>query len=109
MDREFYVYVSSENAPESIIKSIATNELPLSIDTANKQWEVSLINSNISVSWNNVTDVGLDISKLYGDGDIERIQINLPPARYPKRDQLYAALNHAIEQRLPESETKRNW
>ena len=109
MDREFYVYVSSENAPESIIKSIATNELPLSIDMVNKQWEVSLINTNISVSWYNVTDVGLDISKLYGDGHIERIQINLTPARYTKTDKLYTALNHAIEESLPESETKKNW
>ena len=110
MDQEFYVYVSSENTPESKIKSIAVNKLPLTIDTVNKQWEVSLVNSAISINWLNVTNAAFEISKLYDEGTRkEIIKASLPSRRYTKTAKLYDALNLAIIEQLPEGESIRTW
>ena len=108
MDKEFYVYVSSENAPDSMVKSIAVNDLPLSIDTVNKQWEVSLINSNITISWNNLTEAVLEITKSF-DTPAQTIQVIVPPGHYIKTENLYNAINHAIDEKLSEFENRRNW
>ena len=79
---DFYVYVSSQNLPNNYIsKSVAVNTLPSQINVVEKQWEVAVLKTSLTETWNNLTNVRFSLTK-YDGKKIRVLNIFLEPQKH---------------------------
>lgn len=105
----FFVYLSSENVNANVSKAIASNILPLQIDTVGKLWEVSLIKTAITHYWDNAVNIYISAVRIKEDGSKHILAFQIEDDLLSKTENLYNKINQALTEALGPNESPHDW